>query len=160
MPSEPNDAHEDLAVRLRRDAERLAAAYPPRRPAAFDRATRTVARPRVGRTFTLTAAVVALAVAIPWLLNRSPLPTRPGRSTASGSSSAPTAPLIAETTRRPATRSSRELASVMVDSLPTALPPSTDTTTPGFLTDVSEPELEALLDLWEHDDTETTRLSI
>ena len=150
---------EDLGARLRHDAGRLATRYPA--PPA-----RIVAPAPMYSTAFGMAAVVALtlaativAVLSPMLSERWPAHSEPDRLV-----SAPESPghsmeiSIASNQARPAR--SGDVAT----SPPSSGAPSTDSTaeadSPNFLLEVSDPELEALLDLWEEERSEPTRLSI
>jgi hypothetical protein len=160
-PDESQIEHrlEQLGARLQREAARLAARYP------AQTARRVVPLPErrwsaTAVRVTWLAAAVALLIAVsPWLVNRWLQRGRPEHSLAGA--------LLAENVAADNAGTGCPLAPPSigvagheraVSSHPATGPAEFES--PVFLLEVSDPELEALLDLWETDRTEPARLSI
>jgi hypothetical protein len=159
-PDESQIEHrlEQLGARLQREAARLAVRYPARTswrvvPVPERRWSATA----VGVTW--LAAVALVLVASPWLVNRWQQVWRPEHPLADASLAGNVA---ADTAGRgwPLAAPSTDVAGYEAAVTSRAVTGPTEFESPVFLLEVSDPELEALLDLWETDRTEPTRLSI
>jgi hypothetical protein len=149
---------EQLGARLQREAARLAARYPtqPSRravPVPERRGSATAVR------VAWLAAVALVMLVSPWLVNRWQLCWRPEHPLADAA--------LAENVTADSTGTGWPLAPPStavpgheVAATSRAATGPTEIESPVFLLEVSDPELEALLDLWETHRTEPTRLSI
>lgn len=151
-----SDRADELGARLRRDAARLAARYPAPMP-------RPLAGPLVRSRrlnsvvpILLASVVVLILIAVGWQpgSNESDVPRPRGLADASDQT-------IAESPND-LTAAAASSAADDHGSSPIAFEPPgvSQWESPVFLLEVSDPELEGLLDLWETDRTEPTRLSI
>ena len=166
-----NRSLDELGARLHREAVRLAARYPADRP-------QIVASPAPRRSFgnaawvTMLAAAAVVAIAVsPWLRDSKQLRQQTDRTvaTAAGTKMGQ-APGVQDLEPVPFTELAKmgqapgvqDLEPVPFSKLVASSEPvsMTEVESPVFLLDVSDPELEALLDLWEKERPEKTRLSI
>jgi hypothetical protein len=159
-PDESQIEHrlELLGARLQREAARLAVRY----PAQTSRRVVPLPERRWSATAVRGAWLAAVALVLlflPSLVNRWQQVWRPEHPLADASL---TGNVAADTavTRWRLTAPSTDVAGheQAVSSHAATVP--TEIESPVFLLEVSDPELEALLDLWETDRTEPTRLSI
>lgn len=153
-----SDRADELEAGLRRDAARLAARYPAQKPRPIPR---HVDRPRSFhsvRPLVLASATLLIIIAARWLPsgNESDVPVQRTLADASDQTIA-----IADGPNDFA-EAAASLAPADHGAVGTAFAPAdaSQWESPVFLLEVSDPELEALLDLWETDRTEPTRLSI
>jgi hypothetical protein len=160
-----NRCLDELGTRLRRESVRLAARYPADRP-------QIVAPPAPRRSFgnaawvTVLAAAAVVAIAVsPWLRDSKQLRQQTDRAVASApGTKMGQAPGIhdLEPSKMGQAPGIHDLEPVPFSELVASHSPvsATEVESPVFLLDVSDPELEALLDLWEKERPEKTRLSI
>jgi hypothetical protein len=150
---------EQLGTRLQHEAARLAARYPAEPPGRGGMLSQRRWSANAAGVTWLAAAVVLVIAVSPWLVNRWQYRLNPDRPLAGVF---PTRSPATDTagTGRPASAPSIDVAghTAMVASRVAAAAPEIES--PVFLLEVSDPELEALLDLWETHGTESTRLSI
>ncbi len=151
-----SDRADELGSRLRRDAARLAARYPARMPRLL---SGHGGRPRSFLSvvpFVLASAAILILIAV----NRQPSSNESGVAQPRS---------LADATDQTIADSPTDFADAAASTAlgdhganPAALVPADvlQWESPVFLLEVSDPELEALLDLWETDRTEPTRLSI
>jgi hypothetical protein len=154
---------DELGARLHRESVRLAGRYPATRPQIM-----AVPAPRrsLGNTAWVTALAAAAIVAIvvsPRLRDANPVGQPPGRAVVSAASAVVPEPAKVEQARDIVApeavpfSESVPLSPMVASHAPVSM---TEPESPVFLLDVSDPELEALLDLWEEERPERTRLSI
>jgi hypothetical protein len=149
---------EQLGTRLQREAVRLAARYPTQREwrlASVPQRRWSATAVRVA----WLAAVVLVMLVSPWLLNRWQQHWRPEHPLA-GAVLAGNIAEEAASTGWPLAAPSTAVSGHEVAAISNAATDPTEIESPVFLLEVSDPELEALLDLWETHRTEPTRLSI
>jgi hypothetical protein len=162
---------DELGARLRRESVRLATRYPANRPQiAASPAPRRSFGNAAWVTALAAAAVVAIAVS-PWLRDSKQLRQQTDRAVASAAGpKMGQAPDIHDLEPVPFSEPVKmgqapdvhapepvSFSPLMASHTPVIV---TEVESPVFLLDVSDPELEALLDLWEKERPEKTRLSI
>lgn len=160
---------DDLAVlgeRLRRDADLLSAQYPARSPEDDMKmqGARSDGKPAAARAYwyaTAAVAVLMLAVAGWPAMNRLMRQSSDAHALVTESSSEPT--LLKETDDGVSPTATTDSIGVTdLDMQPANYhgERSIETTPAVFLQDVSGPELEGLLDLWEQEQSTTSSVSI
>jgi len=160
---------DDLAAlgdRLRRDADMLAAQYPARSTEDDMRmqAARSDAKPAAVRGYRYAAAAVAvllLAVSAWPAMNRLMRQSSDTHSLATESSSDPSPSRDIDDGSSPTrTAHSSDITGVDVEPADYHGERSIESTPAVFLQDLSGPELEGLLDLWEQEQSATSSVSI
>jgi hypothetical protein len=153
-----SDRADELGARLRRDAARLAARYPAHSPRPVPE---RVGRLRSFHSFgplVLASLTLLIIIAARWLPsgNESDVPVP---RTLADASEQTIAIAVAPNDSAGVAAALAPADQVSSGSAP-APADASQWESPVFLLEVSDPELEALLDLWETDRMEPTRLSI
>ena len=153
-----SDRADELEAGLRRDAARLAARYPAQTPRPIPRHVDRPSSFHSVRPLVLASATLLIIIAARWLPsgNESDVPVQRTLADASDQTIAigdgPNDFAEAAASLAPADHGAVGATFAPADA--------SQWESPVFLLEVSDPELEALLDLWETDRTEPTRLSI
>jgi len=150
---------DQLASRLHDEAKRLADRYPAS-PQMIE--TNIVTRrPRIRATLTALATIAALLVAVASpMLSDGLLRHREADRLVSRFSSSQRRPKVSDTNDQAQVPSASESASSPTPAAGPSVESTVEVEAISFLLEVSDPELEALLDLFEEQRSEPTRLSI
>jgi len=150
---------DELGSQLHREARRLAARYPAARPQIIVPAAANSSLYRTMTYATLAIAAVVIAAFSPILSDRW-APRGESDRMVSRSSTPGIRTEILDAPSEATAPSPAILASTPRSSGGASLDSTAEIDAHSFLLQVSDPELEALLDLWEEERSEPTRLSI